>query len=216
VRADSNFVRGDSNISLAQNQMDYFNVIDLNHDGEISQTEAIEFFSAIGVAATQSQISEIYAVCGKGATQLNLGDFVCAIGLVASVGDTVIPYNPQASDMITQRNAAFACGAQFVSTDWETIPFLGADPTTNYWVQTPGDYLYRCNPITTANISCHDSDFENSTTTTGYMTSFYLTTDSITSGQLTTGQTSQLNSGADSIVHNFCFIIIAVLLLQIF
>jgi hypothetical protein len=58
---------------------------------------------------------------------------------------------------VTQRDAALASGAQFVSTDY---PVPDADFGTGYLVEIPGGMPARCNPIS-APADCTPLDIEN-------------------------------------------------------
>jgi hypothetical protein len=56
----------------------------------------------------------------------------------------------------TQRDAALASGAQWVSTDY---PVPGSSPFSDYFVAIPGGTVARCNPVNTGPL-CVDALLE--------------------------------------------------------
>jgi hypothetical protein len=59
---------------------------------------------------------------------------------------------------LTQRDAALASGAQFVSTDY---PAPNPDFGTDYKVEIPGGMPAGCNPISTEAAECAAADIED-------------------------------------------------------
>jgi hypothetical protein len=59
---------------------------------------------------------------------------------------------------VTQRDAAFQSGAQFVSTDYP-VPGRAAPFGTDYFAQIPGGDPARCNPVNTGT-HCRSSALE--------------------------------------------------------
>ncbi len=62
----------------------------------------------------------------------------------------------QAGDT-TRRTAAFASGAQYISTDYPVPEYLD----NGYFAQTPGGTPSRCNPVSTLGLECASEDIED-------------------------------------------------------
>ncbi len=80
----------------------------------------------------------------RGANEATISDLVRKGYLVRTRADEAV-VTPQSGDT-TQRDAAFASGAQIVSTDYP-VPGLAARWGSDYVAQLPGGVLARCNPI---------------------------------------------------------------------
>jgi hypothetical protein len=80
----------------------------------------------------------------RGANQATISDLVRQGYLVRTRADEAV-VTPQTGDL-TERDAAFASGAQIVSTDYP-IPGLAGRWSSNYVAQLPGGVLARCNPV---------------------------------------------------------------------
>ena len=80
----------------------------------------------------------------RGATEATITDLVRMGYLVRTRADEAV-VTPRSGDT-TQRDAAFASGAQIVSTDYP-VPGLATRWGSTYVAQLPGGVLARCNPV---------------------------------------------------------------------
>jgi Phosphoinositide phospholipase C, Ca2+-dependent len=97
----------------------------------------------------------------RGPTQATISDLVRKGYLVRTRADEAV-VTPQSGDL-TQRDAAFASGAQMVSTDYP-VPGLAARWGSDYVAQLPGGVLARCDPVRPAAKSCPTHDLTEPTT----------------------------------------------------
>jgi hypothetical protein len=80
----------------------------------------------------------------RGTTETTISDLVRQGYLVRTRADEAV-VTPQTGD-VTQRDAAFASGAQIISTDYP-IPGLATRWGSDYVAQLPGGALARCDPL---------------------------------------------------------------------
>jgi len=202
TRADSEYNRGDPSRATATIYTDYFNVMDIDVNNLVSKAEALAFFAALEIAASSSNVDTLFKLCSAGPNGTTLAQFQCAMGIIVGQGVAAVPAIPTFAEVVAQRDNAFNNGAHFISTDWDLIPCENADPALLYWVDLPGNYSFRCNPVTTANISfsCSDVDFENVVVThisnTPCSSS---TTGTVNGGSSTTGSASSSSSSASGV-----------------
>jgi len=163
--ADEDYSRGNEAESLTNIQHDYFDVIDAkgNNDNRISQFEIKDFLNALGAEYSPSGIVILFGLCtGSSNNSLDFSSFQCVLENAEEHAPVLIAtLNPSYQSAVSSRDLALSSGAHFISSDWFLPPFDGADISSQYWVEFPSKYPYRCNPITTVGVTCSDDMFES-------------------------------------------------------
>jgi len=218
TRSDQDYCRGQENRTQLQINLDYYTVIDYygNNNGLISTFEVSSFLFHTDINVAMTTINTLFGLCGASSGQANFTQWNCILGAASQGGLPVIPANPNAAQMMATRLIAFASGAHFISTDYPTPPFVGADPNIYFWAQiSAAGYPYRCNIITTSGITCSDSEF-NSTSisiTTGFTTGI---TTGITTSQAPVTTSQSEKSSANSISCSFILLVIISVLFLVY
>jgi len=224
TKSDLLYVPGGSDRSVTDDEVLYFNLVDVDHNGAVDPTEIKAFANAFGVGSyiTDAKITQLFGACGA-TTSLNQAQFDCVVNVAETFGHVnLIAVIPSLASTILRSQVANASGAHVIATNYPVPPYVGASAETDFWMQVPGGTPYRCNPIT-SNAGCTPDAIENlhpiATTgvaTTGVATTGVATTGRATSATSTSGQTSsnssgKLNSSAVSIQQSIVVVIVAII-----